>query len=124
MPPTPNPEAADNIKLLPDAIESETAMDAALRRLVLLAKQDLAHRLKMDAAAIELVEARHITWRDSSLGCPKPNAQYMKVPSKGARITLKAGERTYRYHSGENRPLFYCDAIAPLGSLSFRDGSI
>lgn len=80
-----------------------------MRRLVDLARRDLAARLQVDPDHIEVLEARYVTWRDSSAGCPQPGTQYMQVLTNGTRIRLKVADKTYQYHSGGARPPFLCD---------------
>ncbi|MBT8079702.1 MAG: hypothetical protein KJO31_14075 [Gammaproteobacteria bacterium] len=80
-----------------------------LQQLVDKAKADLMTRMSLGDDAVELVDAAYVTWPDSSLGCSKPGYQYMQVLTHGSRIVLKAGNRLYYYHSGRNRPPFYCE---------------
>ena len=119
---TMDKDATDKIKAIPDSTRGEIAGDAAMRRMLLLAREDLAGRLKVEAEEIEVLEASYVTWRDTSYGCPRPNAQYMQVLSDGARIKLRVNKRTYHYHSGKNRPLFYCDTIAAVEPLPYHFG--
>jgi hypothetical protein len=70
---------------------------------------DLAKRLGVDPADIEVVEATSAEWRDGSLGCPQPGMVYTQVLQDGALIRLRAGTEEYNYHSGRNRPPFLCE---------------
>ena len=69
------------------------------------AVSDLAARVQSPAAAIQVVSVEVTEWRDSSLGLPQPGRMYAQVITPGLRITLRAGETTYRYHAGSNRVL-------------------
>lgn len=64
------------------------------------AVDDLVRRLDVPAADIELVAVEEVTWRDGSLGCAQPDMSYTQALVEGSRITLRAGDRTYEYHSG------------------------
>jgi hypothetical protein len=78
---------------------------------------DLAGRLGVDAAGIEVLEARLVTWPDSSLGCPEPGMMYLQVLTPGALVVLEAGGQPYRYHAGAGGQPFHCPegrATAPL----------
>jgi hypothetical protein len=84
--------------------------DPARRTLVIQAKADLAKRLDMDDAQIELLELKDVVWPDRSLGCPKPGMAYPPVSVDGYRIRLRARKRTYSYHGGgAGRGPFLCE---------------
>ncbi len=83
--------------------------DPKLQDLVRQAREDLTERLEVPSARIELLEAREVTWPDSSLGCPKPELSYLQVLQDGALIRLREGNKTYEYHSGADKPPFYCE---------------
>lgn len=95
------------------------AIGPGLKRLVELARQDLAARLGVEPESIDTVRAEFVTWRDSSLGCPTPGAAAMQVLTNGALIELRAGEQGYRYHSGPNRAPFLCKTPSPIDPLPY-----
>ena len=74
---------------------------------------DLVERAGVDADAITVVAAENVTWRDSSIGCPRPGMQYMQVVTDGVRIILEADGQRYEYHAGGRRPVFYCASPEP-----------
>jgi hypothetical protein len=74
-----------------------------------MARQDLADRLSIDAAEIEVLEARAVVWPDASLGCPQPGMKYRQVPMDGALIRLAVDGKVYEYHSGGGRDPFLCE---------------
>lgn len=74
-----------------------------------LAVKDLSERLGIAASDIEVLKEENVTWRDGSLGCPKPDMMYTQALVEGSLIVLRAGGRNYSYHSGKGRPPFYCD---------------
>lgn len=77
--------------------------------LVEQAKEDLAERLGIETAAIELLSFEEVVWPDSSLGCPQPGMRYKQVPYDGALIRLSALGKVYDYHSGGSRGVFLCE---------------
>lgn len=84
---------------------------------VALARADLADRLGVAPATIELVERSEVTWRDGSLGCPQPGMAYTQALVNGSRIVLRHAGVDYHYHSGRGRQPFYCaKPQAPLPS--------
>ena len=82
---------------------------AGLQLLVDKARADLMAKMGLSDDEIEVVEAAYVTWPDSSIGCARPGFQYMQVLTNGSRIVLRAGNKLYHYHSGKNRPPFYCE---------------
>ena len=97
--------------------KEKVSLGLGLQRLVDLAKQDLGARLGVEPAAIEVLQADYVTWRDSSLGCPRPGYQYLQVLTNGSRIRLGARKRFFQYHSGDNRPPFLCEKPSAIGPL-------
>ena len=51
--------------------------------LVTAAVDDLAGRLGIEPPTVTVVDARAVTWGDSSLGCPEPGMMYLQVSSTG-----------------------------------------
>ncbi len=76
--------------------------------LVTVALADLAGRLGVSAAQIEVASAESVVWPDGSLGCPQPDMSYTQVQVDGAKIVLSFDGRTYNYHSGGSRDPFLC----------------
>lgn len=110
------------IKSLSGSARGEIAGDAGMKKMILMAREDLGKRLQVDKDAIEVLEARYVTWRDSSYGCPKPDAQYMQVLSNGARLKLQVNKKVYHYHQGGRRSLFYCDTVSRREPLPAHHG--
>jgi hypothetical protein len=86
--------------------------DTHLEGLVAQAADDLARRTGLPTDAIELVESRPVTWRNGSIGCPRPGYMYTQALVPGALIILRAGEKAFRYHSGRTGPPFLCETPA------------
>jgi len=77
------------------------------------ATADLARRLDVDPADVEVVSAELVTWRDGSLGCPQPGMVYTQALVDGTRVVLEVAGRRYEYHSGGARGPFLCDHPEP-----------
>jgi hypothetical protein len=85
------------------------------------AVQDLRQRLGVERDAIVVVEASRVTWRDGSLGCPRPGLLYTQALREGYRLVLQAGGTTYEYHAGEAGAAFLCETPDPAGPVPFED---
>ncbi len=82
---------------------------------VAAAISDLAARLNQDAAEIELLDARDVTWRDGSVGCPTPGLAYSQALVPGFLIVLQSGDASYVYHAAGDLLPFFCESPqAPL----------
>ena len=84
-------------------------VDQGAEKLVQQATADLAQRLNLTPAEIEVVEVQSVTWGDTSMGCPQPDMRYKQVPQDGLLIKLKANGQVYEYHSGGSREPFLCE---------------
>lgn len=123
--PVPHSEETDNMPETEEPQVTDTGdphrpveLDEAVR----LAREDLAARLENDAHEIELIEARSVTWRDGSMGCPEPGGMYTQALVEGYRIRLAADGRTWSYHGARGRKPFYCPeerATDPLPGMPY-----
>ena len=93
-----------------------------MQRLVDMATKSLATKLGIEEADIAVAQAEYVTWRDSSIGCPQPDMQYMQVITNGSRIVLKANGAVYNYHSGASVPPSYCPKPATQKPLPYEHG--
>ncbi len=100
------------------------APSPAMQKLVDVAKNDLAARLSIGESDIETMQAKFVTWPDSSAGCPQPGMQYMQVLTGGVRIVLRANKATYHYHSAGSRPPFLCKNPSPDIPQPHRDDRV
>ena len=73
------------------------------------ARADLAVRLAVAPERIELLLSARVTWRDGSLGCPRPDRLYTQALVPGMLIELRAAGATYRYHAREHGEPFPCE---------------
>lgn len=83
------------------------------RGVVADAVRDLARRLDVDPSQISVVSAEEVTWRDASMGCPRPGMMYPQVLTNGSRVVLEAEGRRYEYHAGGQRSAFLCENPEP-----------
>jgi hypothetical protein len=103
--PTTDPPVAEETTVEPTNSPSGTPAPGAVVRAV----DDLAASLGVDAGEVEVVSVEEVTWRDGSRGCAEPGMAYTQALIDGSRITLRAGGRTYEYHSGGSQPPARCD---------------
>ena len=103
--PTTDPPVAEETTVDPTTSPSGTPAP----RDVVRAVDDLAAGLGVDAGEVEVVSVEEVTWRDGSRGCAEPGMAYTQALIDGSRITLRAGGRTYEYHSGGSQPPARCD---------------
>jgi hypothetical protein len=97
------PEASDMTSMPPDE-----------DKLVNLAKQALADRLKIDPAQIALVKTMEITWPTISAGCSSNAGQILsKGRVYGYRVWLEANGVEYLFHAGEGGQVFPCTEPNP-----------
>ncbi|HQF71303.1 MAG TPA: hypothetical protein PLH39_08505 [Promineifilum sp.] len=74
------------------------------RVMVVTAVLDMIDRLGVPAESVAVESIEAITWPDASLGCPQPGVDYAQVAIAGSRITLRAGDETFTYHTdGDSR---------------------
>ncbi len=68
----------------------------------------LAEQLGVDASAVEVHRSLEVTWRDGSIGCPKPGFMYTQALVPGQLVELTVNGTTYAFHQAQGRPPFYC----------------
>jgi hypothetical protein len=73
------------------------------------AVSDLAERLGVDSAEIEVASFERVTWNDGSLGCPQPGEMYTQALVEGTLTILSIDGEEYRYHSGRRDAPFLCE---------------
>jgi hypothetical protein len=86
------------------------------------AQADLADRLGLDPAEVNVISSGPVTWRSGALGCPKPGMNYTQALVPGFRIILQAEKTTYHYHAKSGGQPFHCpqDRIeTPSSSSSY-----
>lgn len=107
---TPGKHTSPVVRTPVDPVDTDTTgefpLDVSSPR-VQATVDDLAERLGIPRAEIMVVEARAVTWGDSSLGCPRPGMQYLPRLIDGSLVILEAQGQTFEYHGGD--PLFLCE---------------
>jgi hypothetical protein len=74
---------------------------------------DLSERLGAEPGRIGVVSVEEVTWRDGSMGCPRPGMMYPQVLTDGTRVVLEYDGKRYEYHSGGRRSAFLCENPEP-----------
>jgi hypothetical protein len=72
------------------------------------AKADLVQQFDIRADQIQVVDARAVTWPDTSLGCPQPAQAYAQVLTPGYWVLLEADSQKYPYHADQAEQLILC----------------
>ncbi|MFW5816751.1 MAG: hypothetical protein ACOCVP_07815 [Wenzhouxiangella sp.] len=83
------------------------------------AVNDLARRLDLAPARIEVVSALAVTWPSGALGCPAPDGMYTQALVEGFQVVLAAEGEEYHYHAGATGEPFLCPEErrqAPVGA--------
>ena len=90
---------------------SPTAKADAASELEALAIETLRKHLANPAADVEVLSITPTEWRDSSIGCPRPDFSYMHVITPGHLAVLRYGGTTYQVHMAGKRA-FVCERQA------------
>lgn len=77
--------------------EPLNSSDPQEKRIVEIAKADLAKRLNVAESEISLVRVKAVDWPDTSMGCPQPGMMYAQMITPGYHIILSAGGQEYDY---------------------------
>lgn len=72
----------------------------------------LAEKLGLPKGEIQVLEVESVEWPDTSLGCPEPGMMYAQVITPGFRVRLRAGGKTYVFHTDGLRAVT-CGVPAP-----------
>ena len=67
------------------------------------AREDLAQRLGVPLAEVEVVKFTPVRWADSALECPKPGEAVKASPVQGYRIYLRHQHREFVYHTNSQQ---------------------
>lgn len=70
--------------------------------------EDLAGKLGIDSAAIEVLQYQAVTWNDGSLGCPKPGVVYTQGLVEGYWVVLGHSGVLYNYHASHSGRFLIC----------------
>jgi len=95
-PPTPPPD-----RRVPSTPPTDAApVDAAVA--------DLALRMDIPSVNIAVLDARAVTWRDGSVGCPADGLAYTQAEVPGFLVVLEVDDASYRYHAAGSTAPFLC----------------
>lgn len=75
------------------------APDPIAESMVELAARDAARQLDVPQSQIALASLMAVTWPDTSIGCPRPNAEYEEQTEPGFRLVFRAGDAPIIYHT-------------------------
>lgn len=81
--------------------------------------RDLAARLVVAEADIEVIEVRDVQWPDGALGCPEEGKMYTQAVVDGTQVILGADGRVYDYHAGDDGEPFLCSSDEKDGGYEF-----
>lgn len=76
---------------------------AELPPLAAAARIDLAQRLGLDLAQVEVARLEERQWPNAALGLPKPGMSYAQMVCEGHRVVFLAQGRPWLYHTGDLR---------------------
>lgn len=83
-------------------------LDEQGQRMLEQARQELAGKLGISPARIQVVKAESVFWPDTSLGCPQPGMMYAQVITPGYQFVLEYEGKQYDYHAGRGH-LILCE---------------
>ena len=72
------------------------------RASMIAARQALASELSLPLSGPALTALEAVEWNDGSLGCPKPDTQYIQVIVPGFKFIFEHEDRTYEYHTNQD----------------------
>jgi hypothetical protein len=84
----------------------QAASDAIVERV----RADLAGRRGIASSEIRTVAVDAVTWRDTSLGCGKPNESYAQIDVEGWRIALEYNGERFDYRARTDGGFILCTA--------------
>lgn len=73
--------------------------DPIAASMVEMAARDAARQLGVSQEEIALASLMAVAWPDTSIGCPKPNAEYEQLTEPGFRIVFRANDAAIIYHA-------------------------
>jgi len=82
--------------------------------LVARVRDDVIRRSGVDPGTLKLVRDEAVTWRDGSLGCPRPGEVYPQMPVPGYWIVFSTAGRDYDYRIDETGGFRLCDGMRTL----------
>jgi hypothetical protein len=93
-----------------DTDRDKQALDDEIQAVVAAAMAAFAERTAVSLDAIEVIEARRVTWGDGAMGCPSPGMMYTQALVPGYYIHLRASGEDGFFHAGRDGRPVYCPA--------------
>jgi hypothetical protein len=90
------------------AFAQGAAAPAGLPAAIETARADAAKRVGIEAQAVQVVDAKSVSWSDGSLGCPQPDRMYTQALVAGFRVRLQAGGQALDYHMSARGGFVVC----------------
>jgi hypothetical protein len=103
----------------PDGAADEWTREESIEQ----AREELARIVGAPAEEIELVEARAVEWRDTSLGCPSKATVYQPATVPGYRIDFQVQGARYRVHVGRQQAVVCTTGYRQTSPLPKHDKS-
>ena len=91
------------------ALPLSTPYQSDLQNLINSAMGDLAERLYIPKAEIEVEAAYSVTWPDAGLGCSQSGMASAQVLTPGYLIMLQHNNMSYEYHADKGTYVTYCE---------------
>jgi hypothetical protein len=98
---TPTMEPTSQPTQVAESLMPETSLSPEQQEAADKAKTILADELKVDPDAVTILEVKHVTWRDGSLGCPKPGMMYTQVITPGYLVKAEVDGEIHMVHMDE-----------------------
>lgn len=70
---------------------------------------DAARLARVPTSQVEVLRAQSVQWRDGSLGCPKPDMNYIQMIVDGYWVEVTAGGREFDYRLDGHGNYYLCD---------------
>ncbi|MBK0391880.1 hypothetical protein [Ramlibacter algicola] len=97
------------LPLLHACASSEPVVPEA-RELLDTVRADAARRSNVAASQVRVLKVDSVTWRDGSLGCPRPGVLATQALVPGWRIQVEAGGHALDYHASRRGGFLACPA--------------
>lgn len=112
----PLPASAPTPSLPPGGLPTPTpAWPPGVQALLDRAIADLAGRLGLPSAQVEVVRIERVAWPDGCLGCAKPGQLCTTVVIPGFRILLRVAGEEYEYRTDEKETVMLCQPNTQVG---------
>lgn len=87
--------------------------DPQAQKMIDLAKDHLARKLKIEAGQIFLFAVEPMQWPDAGLGCPRSGMTYAQVETPGYQILFNAAGQLATYHTDMESSVILCQLRPP-----------